>query len=305
MKISALPLLAFMALACLPATGASAEQRSVLGWGRLFSNDALGDLQDRWRSGSYTVSHLRGPAWTGQLPSRFGELLEYRFNLSTLTADHIADPRKDDRRFAGPLSLGLHTHTYWQGYDTSVGADLVAIGPQTGVGRAQIWLHDAIGVAKPDLSNQMENAFLPTFKAEMGRNLMLAETTSLRPFVAAQAGSETLVRAGGDLMIGSFGIGALMLREEGTGQRFRGVAGDQTPGATFTLGGDVAHVFDSAYLPEGGPAVASETRSRFRAGMAWQGQKGSAFYGLTYLSPEFDSQPTGQLVGSVNLNLRF
>ena len=37
-----------------------AQDRVTLGWGRLFNNDTLGDTQDRWKTGSYTINHLRG-----------------------------------------------------------------------------------------------------------------------------------------------------------------------------------------------------------------------------------------------------
>ena len=294
-----------LALLILLPNTAMAEQRQTLGWGRLFDNDALGDLHDRWHSGAYTVSLLRGPEWTGQLPTGFGDILEYRFSGSTVTPANLGNPAADDRRYAAPLSFGIHTHLYWRGVEASLGADLVAVGPQTGVGNFQSWLHGALDLPKPDLSNQLGNAFYPTVQAELGRGFALSDQVTLRPFIAAQAGVETMIRAGGDLVIGSFGQGALMLRDDTTGQRYRGVKGDQTPGLSFTLGGDVAHVFDSALLPDGGAAVASETRGRLRAGVAWQGQKSAVFYGITYLSPEFDSQPEGQLVGSVNLNLRF
>ena len=294
-----------LALLILLPNTAMAEQRQTLGWGRLFDNDALGDLHDRWHSGAYTVSLLRGPEWTGQLPTGFGDILEYRFSGSTVTPANLGNPAADDRRYAAPLSFGIHTHLYWRGVEASLGADLVAVGPQTGVGNFQSWLHGALDLPKPDLSNQLGNAFYPTVQAELGRGFALSDQVTLRPFIAAQAGVETMIRAGGDLVIGSFGQGALMLRDDTTGQRYRGVKGDQTPGLSFTLGGDVAHVFDSALLPDGGAAVVSETRGRLRVGVAWQGQKSAVFYGITYLTPEFDSQPEGQLVGSVNLNLRF
>ena len=252
-------------LAVLPATAALAEARQTLGWGRFFDNDALGDLHDRWHSGAYTISLVRGPAWTGQLPDRFGEVLEYRFSGATVTPANLGDPAADDRRFAAPLSFGLYTHLNWRGFETSLGGDLVAVGPQTGLGDFQSRLHGMLGVQKADLSDQIGNAFYPTLRAELGRDFALSGQVNLRPFIAAQAGVETMVRAGGD----------------------------------------VAHVFSSALLPAGGAAEASDTRGRLRAGLAWQGEKSSAFYGITYLTPEFDSQPAGQLVGSVNLNLRF
>lgn len=292
-------------IALLPATGALGQERQTLGWGRLFDNDALGDLHDRWRSGSYTVSLLRGPEWSGQLPTGFGQLLEYRVSGSTVTPANLGNPAADDRRYAAPLSFGLHSHFYWRGLEASLGADLVAVGPQTGISGVQSWLHGVLGVAKPDLTDQLGNAVHPALSAEFGRSMALSDQVTLRPFVSAQAGFETMVRAGGDVVIGNFGQGGLLLRDDTTGQRYRGIKGDETPGMSFTLGGDMARVFDSALLPDGGAAVASDTRSRLRAGLAWQGETSSAFYGVTWLSPEFDSQPEGQLVGSVNLNLRF
>jgi hypothetical protein len=292
-------------LIALSAASAFADERQTLGWGRLFDNDLLGDMHDRWHSGAYTVSLLRGPEWSGQLATGFGDILEYRFSGSTVTPDNISAPAADDRRYVAPLSFGIKTHLYWRGFEANLGADLVAIGPQTGIGDFQSWLHELLGAPQPDLTNEIGNAFYPTVQAELGREFALSDQVSWRPFVSAQAGVETMVRAGGDLVIGSFGKGGLLLRDDTTGQRYSGIKGDASTGLSFTLGGDVAHVFDSALLPEGGAAVASETRGRLRAGMAWQGAKSSAFYGITYLTPDFDSQPTGQLVGSVNLNLRF
>lgn len=297
-------LFATLLLAVLPAAS-HAEERVTLGWGRLFDNDALGDLHDRWHSGSYTVSVLRGPEWQGALPSRAGDLLEFRFSGSTITAENLTSPALDDRRYAAPLSLGLRTHLYWRGFETTLGADLVAFGPQSGVGGFQTWLHDILNVGKPDLTNQLGNAFYPTISGELARGFEISDQVSVRPFVSAQAGVETMVRAGGDVVIGSFGKGGLLLRDDTTGQRYKGIQGDTSAGLSFTLGGDLAHVFSSALLPEGGAVTASDTRGRLRAGLAWQGQTSSAFYGVTYLTPEFDSQPEGQLVGSVNLNLRF
>ncbi|MEO8242810.1 MAG: lipid A-modifier LpxR family protein [bacterium] len=291
-------------IAVLPLS-AQADDRVTLGWGRMFDNDALGDLHDRWQSGSYTISLMRGTDWSGTLPTGFGDLLEYRFYGATITAANLANPAADDRRYVAPLSFGLHSHFDWRGIETSVGIDLVSLGPQTGVSRFQSWLHGALGVDKPDLSDQIGNGLSPTMRAELGRSFALSDTVTLRPFVAAEAGVETMVRAGGDIQIGSFGKAGLMLRDGTTGQRYRGISGDRITGMTFSLGGDVARVFSSDLLPDGGPAVASDTRTRLRAGIAWQGQRSSAFYGVTYLSPEFDSQPTGQLVGSVNINLRF
>lgn len=292
-------------LTFLPTTLAQAQERHTLGFGRLFNNDALGDFHDRWHTGSYSVSLLRGKLWDGRRSTGLGDVLEYRFLGASISSRDLTDPPPDDRRYAGILSIGVHSHLAWRGIDTTLGADLVAIGPQTGVGRAQGWLHEMLNAGKPDLSNQLGNALMPTLRAEFGHDLSLGEEVTLHPFLAAEAGVETMVRAGGDVIIGNFGQGALLLRDTTTGQRYRGIRGEETPGVSFILGGDLARVFDSALLPAGGAVTASETRTRLRAGMNWQGQASSIFYGVTYLGPEFDEQPEGQLVGSLNLNLRF
>ena len=283
-----------------------AQEKVTLGWARLLNNDLLGDLQDRWHSGSYTVSVLRGPRWMGTAPRDFGSLLEYRFWGATLTPANLDDPAADDRPYAAPLSLGLHTHLAHGGLQGSFGVDLVATGPQTGVGRFQSWLHGVLGVPKPDLTKQIGNRFFPTLQAELGRDVALGSHSTLHPFVAAQAGVENLVRVGGDIVVGSFGQGGLLLRDDTTGQRYRGIDGQPEGSAlSLTLGGDVAHVFQSNFLPDGSVVAATQTRSRLRAGLSWQGAASSVFYGVTYLAPEFETQPQGQVVGSVNLDFRF
>ena len=71
------------------------------------------------------------------------------------------------------------------------------------------------------------------------------------------------------------------------------------------MGGDIARVADSVYLPQGRGHDLTPHRDRLRAGLRWQGENVWAFYGLTWLGREFETQPESQLVGSVSLRLRF
>lgn len=289
--------------AALPA---QAEDRVTLGWGRMFSNDALGDQKDRWRTGGYQVSRVRGYSWDGALPTTPGELLEFRASAQIAAPVDLVSPPPTDRRYAATLSFGLHTQFDWRGNDVSIGGDLVFIGPQTGISNFQKWIHNMVGLEEPTvIDQQIGNGIYPTLDAEMGRKIALGDRAELRPFVQAQAGVESLVRIGGDLVIGSLGRDDMMVRESVTGQRYRTVEGTRDQSVSFILGGDVARVFDSALLPENGVATLSEDRSRLRAGVHWQGEKASLFYGVTYLSKEFDQQPEGQLVGGLNLNVKF
>lgn len=281
-----------------------------VGYGRLIVNDVIGDGGDRWRSGSVASSriYMRGgeAAWAGQAPAQFGELLELRFLGQVISPEDLRSPAADDRRQAGALSLGVHSHMQRQAWEVSLGADLVAIGPQTGLDDLQNWIHGI--VSAPRLSdnardNQIDNAFRATLVAEAGQSIALSERSTLRPFVEARAGDETLFRVGLDLMVGQTGAGELWVRDPVTGQRYRTMY--KNKGLGFVFGGDVAHVRSSVYLPSGGAAELKPTRTRLRAGIHWQGESDAAFFGLTYLGEEFESQSEGQLVGAVRWKWSF
>ena len=285
---------------------ALAEGRVTLGWGRLFSNDATGDGQDRWRTGAYAISRVKGTSWADALPVRAGDILEFRLRAETIAPANLIAPAAGDRRYVGALSLGLHTHFDWRSHEVSLGGDLVFTGPQTGIGGFQKWAHKQLGLAAPQvLGNQLPNAVYPTLVGEIGHSYDLSSTLRLRPFGELRVGAETLVRLGGDLVFGKFGRNDLMLRDATTGQRYRGVEGSRNRGFSLTLGADIAQVLSSAFLPSGGAADLRGQRARARAGVHWQGKTASGFYGITYLSREFDQQAEGQAVGSLSIKIRF
>lgn len=300
-------LFALVLATALQTTPAAAEERTYLGYGRLFSNDYVGDGRDRWRSGSYQLGWVRGPDWTGELPQALGEILEYRFRSEIVTPANLARPNPADRRYAGILAIGVHTHVEWAGFETRLGADLVAVGPGTGVDDFHRRIHEILSLPRPDraFADQIGDDIHPTASAELGRSFALGESGMVRPFFEVQAGIESLLRVGGDLSFGNFGRGALMMRDVVTGQRFEGVRGNRARGLSLTLGGDVAHVFDSALLPEGGAARLRDTRERLRAGLHWRNESADVFYGVTWLGREFEGQPEGQVLGSLKVNLRF
>lgn len=298
-------LAAIAALSLLPSAG-TAQERVTLGYGRMFSNDALGDTNDRWRTGSYALSMIRGPQWQGAAPDAFGALLEYRARMEVIAPSNLTNPSPADRRYVGAVSVGAHTHFQGLGGEARLGLDLVATGSQTGVGKLQSALHGLFGIPKPgNPGGQIGNGIHPTISAELGKTYTFGATGRVRPFAEAQAGVESFVRVGGDVTFGSFGKGGLMLRDVVTGQRYQGVEGPIEQGTSVTIGGDFARMYDSEYLPAGGAAVMSGTRSRVRAGLRWRGEKSEVFYGVTHLSREYESQPTGQVVGSLRFKVRF
>lgn len=299
------PLAALLALLLSLPLAAQSQERVTLGWGRLLTNDAIGDGRDRWRTGSYALSRVRGPNWRGSLPTSPGEILEFRMRMETIAPADLVAPVASDRRYVGALSFGMHTHFDMAGFETSIGADAVIVGPQTQISSLHGDLHDLLGLPNPTVFGaQISNKVLPTLTGEVGRTLNFG-AAQVRPFVEGQVGAETLIRVGGDMTVGHFAKGALILRDVSTGQPMRVARGDRTDGVSLTMGGDIAQVFDSNYFIGADPNTVSDQRSRLRAGLHWQGGESEAFYGLTWLGREFEEQADDQVVGSINLRVKF
>mgnify|MGYP001795130165 CR=1 FL=1 len=301
-------LIAFSVAFATLAASADAQERQRLGYGRLITNDLIGDGEDRWRTGSVASSRVWGPEWTGTAPAGFGDLLELRLHGEIIAPVSLRNFDADDRRYAGALSLGVHTHVQRGSMQYALGGDLVLVGPQTGLDDFQRELHGVLGITKPSdaiLVNQIDNAVRPTLVFEAGRVLASGANSTLRPFFEARAGVETLARVGVDWTYGALGQGELLVRDPVAGQRYR-VIEQAWSGFSFTLGADIGHVEDSVFLPEDrGPAL-EDVRGRVRAGLMWQSESGvSSYAGVTYLSEEFEGQDEGQVVGSVRINLGF
>ena len=282
-------------------------KRVTLGYGRITSNDLIGDGQDRWRTGSVTMSRVWGYEWTGQAPSRLGDLIETRVQGQIMAPANLASVNLADRPYAGAVSFGLHTHASNRGFDYSLGGELVVIGEQTYLDELQTGLHKLFDKPIPSdavLAGQIENTFRPTIVTEIGRTYKFGSSVEFRPFVEGRSGDETLVRVGADFLFGSVGKSELLVRESITGQRYRLIY-NSDPGFSLMVGGDMAYVSSSVYLPEDRGYTLTSRRDRVRFGVNWQGKNASAFYGMTYLGREFTAQSEGQVVGSIRVKLRF
>lgn len=301
----------FLTLLCVAltaATTAAAQNRDTLGVGRLFSNDFIGDGEDRWRSGSYSASVIRGEGWAGRAPSGLGALLEYRFRTEIIAPSALNGTGSDDRAYVGAVSAGLHTYAARGPFDYNAGLDLVFTGPQTGVSAVQDVFHDLISapsVGEAVEDNQLGNAVYPTLTGQVAYNLPISETVSLRPFAQARLGVEDVTRVGADILIGGALRENLWVRDSTTGHLYSGVSSDGV-GFGFVLGGDYALVHDSEYFPSDFGAAVKEEQFRLRAGAhARLGDGHDFFYGLTYLSEEYEGQSEGQTIGSLRLSFNF
>ncbi|MBD3676914.1 MAG: DUF2219 family protein [Rhodobacteraceae bacterium] len=292
-------ILALSALSTAPAVAQDDSPR--LSFGAMFGNDAIGDGDNRWRTGSLVVSTVTEMGKPDAEDWKRGPLLEYRLRSEVISPRDLTVSDPLDRPYVGAVSVGVHSHFNLNSYDLSLGGDLVMTGPQTGLGDLHGQLSGFSG--SPVLDDQVPNSVHPTVTVEAGRSFRLFDRADLTPFVEAQAGVETLIRVGGDMTVGRSPDGP-MLRDVATGQRYTSATGEAT-GFSFVVGGDVAYVDSSAYLPASDGYVLTDQRSRVRAGVQWYGERSEMFYGMTWLGEEFEAQDEGQFVGSLNLRLRF
>lgn len=287
-------------------SGCLADQAQVLGFARLFSNDFLGDGHDRWRTGSFVMSQLRGPADLTGLPTGPGHLVEFRFRTEIIAPRKLSGSGPFDRPYAGILSLGLHTHFEEGNTEYSLGADLVAVGESTGLSSLQRVLHETLlGDRFSSFAPELDDAVYPTALVEIARRVELSDLIELRPFVEAQAGVETFLRIGGDVTFGKRCRKEIRARDVTTGFRYRAASCPTNGQLEGVAGTDVAYIFDSKLLPSSFGVVARKVRPRVRIGLRYSFEHGSIFYGLTWLGKEFEGQRSGQLTGSMSLSIRF
>lgn len=298
-----------LALAFALGAPAFAEEAGfgLVGFGWIGSNDAYGDRDDRWRSAALTTSFVFGPKGQTQAPHRFGEMWELRGRGEVISPADLDNPAADDRAYAAVLAFGAHTHATRGRTDLRLGAELVFIGPQTGLDDLQKTLHARIpGQPSPEVAQrtQIDNTTRLSLSGEVAHAVPLGAWGRLRPFAEARTGDETFARIGADLIVGRFGESALTLRDTVTGQLYQGTRGTGD-GLSFLVGADVAAMGESVYFPENRRAELERVRSRARLGAHWQRGRFSVQYGFTYLAPEFDTQPEGQVLGSASIRYRF
>ena len=94
------------------------------------------------------------------------------------------------------------------------------------------------------------------------------------------------------------------MRDDFSGQLYDAVGRDDR-GLSFLIGADTAKVFHSAIIPANSGLELTDTRDRVRAGVNWQGDRIGLFYGVTWLGKEFVGQSDSQIVGTIDLRLKF
>jgi hypothetical protein len=289
-------------LLALAGAGAEAGERVFLGPAYAIGNDSIGQMRDRWQSSQLLGSVFFGPATDAPRELAPGRLLELRLTHQLITPESLDDPAPEDRPFAGAFGLELLTHGEAAGAEITLGAGLVVTGPQTGTFGAQRRLHRLLGYPLPETEGrEVADGVYPALVAEVGRSF--GDGPRVRPFAEVRAGVEDLARAGVDLTWGAFGTAGVVIREPVSGQRIPVLWGPREEGLSFTLGLDAAAVGSSVFLSDDG--FSPEPRVRVRGGVRWQGERWSVYYGAAWLSPEFEGQREGQVVGLLQVGAAF
>jgi hypothetical protein len=284
------------------AEAAAAGERVYLGPAYAIGNDSIGQARDRWQSSQLLGSLFFGPRTEAPRALDVGRLLELRLTHQLISPESLDAPAPDDRPFAGAFGFEVLTHGEAGGAEVTLGAGLVVTGPQTGTFDAQRWLHERLGFPLPATEGrEVEDGVYPSFVAEVGRSYGWGPR--VRPFAEVRAGVEDLARAGVDLTWGDFGTESVVIRDAVSGQRVPVLWGPRETGVSFIAGLDAAAVGWSAFLADDG--LTPEPRYRVRGGVRWQGERWSLYYGATWLSPEFEGQREGQVVGIVQVGASF
>lgn len=300
----------------------------------IFWNDFLVDGQDRWKSGGVTQSYTLPERvfdtrpWT---PWRDGRAsgIEVQVRGLVVTPDNTAAPElgPEDRPYAQYLGIGGYLRSdarprpaplgTTMGVEDRVGVEVGWIGEPLFFFDAQDRLHDVIGMGETHSTeaNSVGDGFLANIEARRTLRFhrdMGAADVALAPYVDLSLGMrQTAARAGVNGFVGGDLSARHWNMDPATGAVIPG-AWQARPGLHWAVyaGADVGAVANDALLGGtaglSGPSADPETVvARARAGLVVGWGRVAVSYGLAWMSPEFEGQDEGQLVGAVSVKLPF
>lgn len=266
-----------------------------------FYNDAF-VLQgrDRWRTGGVATSlFLDGPERTYEVRSR----------LEIITPWNSRDQRRTDRPATGVYSLGLLVHEEAGATKLTYGLFLVRTSSELlGLQEA---IHEVAGQegywhSERQAPTVDDRSYLSA-SAELSREFPVTGSIVARPYVSAELGFDTHVRAGVEAVIGASGFPRLASRDVVSGFAMpANLRRGERPGSALDfqlyLGADMS-VGHTKYLFEGSGAEPTHVRNRIRVGGQVTYRKLKLFYGVTRLSKEFVGQKEAQVEGVLSVSI--
>ncbi|MEM7056959.1 MAG: lipid A-modifier LpxR family protein [Pseudomonadota bacterium] len=300
------------------------ETEDILAEGMIW-NDRLGDGQDRYKTGGMTQSWLLPQSIFSDENWIDGHAaaIEFQGRGFIATPNNTSNPAAGDRPFAQYVGVGAYLRTFGESeplsMDTSLsvenraGVEIGLVGEPLPLFELQEALHGN-GIGRTD-ANTLDTEVL--VNAEVRRTYrfhMDLEATEVEfaPYAQGSFGMrENSVRVGIDLITGSSLKARTWNHEPAIGAM---IAGGSAPRDGFQwatwVGGDVGYVAQDAFLDGGfdgsGPSTPrEEVTARIRAGVMMEYDNFAMSYSVVWLSPEFEAQPEGQLVGGFQIKYRF
>ena len=302
------------------------ESRDVMAEGAIW-NDRIGDGKDRYKTGGMTQSWVFPETLfldERLLPDRVSAF-ELQGRGFIATPDNTqAGGAANDRPFAQYVGVGAY-HRSWgrpaRFSDRTTGALETRAGVEIGWQGDPLPLFDIQDALHGDTQvslspgNTIDGEFLVNLELEG----VYRHQTSTRfldldiaPFVRVSTGMrENSLRAGADVILGSSLSARTWNHEPAIGALLPGGSRRRPgPGWALWVGGDAGYVLTDAFLDGGfaanGPKVDREDMTyRLRAGLMFEFDPVAIVYSANWLSPEFSSQPEGQVIGAVSIKYRF
>lgn len=292
-------------------------------------NDRFGDGQDRYKTGGMTQSwllpesiFLDDPLIAGQASA-----LELQGRGFIATPNNTTNPAAQDRPFAQYVGVGAYLRTFGETEDLTPASSLAIehrVGIEVGFQGEPLPLfeiQDAIhgmtgggGVAMTP-ANTLDSEFLVNAEVKRTHRLHIENgevDVEFAPYAQGSFGMrENSVRLGTDIIVGSSLKARTWNHEPAIGALIPGGSKERDGLNWLTwVGGDVGYIASDAFLDGGfdnsGPSVnREEITARLRAGLMVEYGDVALSYSATWLSPEFDAQSEGQVVGAFQIKYRF
>ena len=291
-------------------------------------NDLLGDGKDRYKSGGITQTIVipERAVSAERLFLGYATAFEIQGRAFVATPNDTARVTPTDRPHAQYAGVGIYlrltgrpdkltsTATYFT--EDRIGLELGWQGDPLPLFDIQDGIHSANGgrtVRTP--ANTLDPEFLINLEA---RRTFRIHTDyagldwQAAPYVHASLGMrENALRLGNDLIVGSSLEARTWNSDLAVGTL---IPGGSRPRSGFQwlawIGGDVGFIGSDVFLDGGfsgnGPSVDKRPVTlRARAGVMLEWESFAISYSATWLSPEFRTQPQGQIIGAVQIKFDF
>lgn len=304
------------------------ETEDILAEGIIW-NDGFGDGKDRYKSGGLTQSWVfpeRIFSETGWFKNR-ASAIEVQARALVMTPGNTQRVRATDRPWSQYAGVGVYlrsatrpdrlTSTSSYMIEDRAGIEFGYQGDPLPLFDLQDSLHDATGMGTvvrtrantldPDVVANIEARRTWRIHSNIG-----AHDMQLAPFVHASTGlRENAIRTGGDIIVGSSLEARTFNSDPAIGALIPGGSKPRNGVHWMAwLGADVGLIGSDIFLDGGvsgsGPSVERDLFTlRARGGVMLEYDNFSVSYSVNWLSPEYKTQPEGQLIGAVQLKVNF